>query len=283
MTTTTDLLTDQQLADRVVELVAWAREHYDIPEGCTSGDACQVLGLGVRRAKLPKGMDGLLSEKESLIVVSTDVAIGARYEYTVFHEVTHYLIEQTGALIDYFTEALRNDDRHFKAAIERCCQMGAAEFLLPRERVREAIAAHGFSVDLVDRLADDHGVSLLAAATQVATNAPVDCYVAVCAYGVSPRFWPPELTLYVEQASMRPGMRYPWARFAPIPREHLFHQVWETKQRLEGPGYVLFPNSRRKMPCRHAEAKPAGDRVVGIIYVGNPPRRGQLGLDLPSE
>jgi Zn-dependent peptidase ImmA (M78 family) len=273
------LMTDGEIAEKIVELVAWARQRYAVPEESTGRETCEALGLGLRRAQLPKGVDGLLTE-DRLVVVGTDIAWTSRLEYTIFHEAVHHLLEEHGDLVEYFTDTLRGDDRAFKAAIERCCQAGAGEFMVPRHRVRECIARHGFSVDLVERLAGRHGASIVASAIQVATYAPVDCYVAVCSYGVSPRFWPPNQTLYVDQAAMRPGMRYPWARCAPIPPDHLFHRVWENKRRMDGPSFVPFPHSGQRKPCEHAEAKPLGDRVVGILYDGHPPRKGQLGLNL---
>lgn len=272
------LLTAREIDEKIVELVSWAREHYGIPEGCTGRDACAALGLCLRIEPLPFQTDGLLT-KDGFVLINKAIIWPSRVEFTIFHETMHWLLDEHGELIELLADALGGNVAAYRAAIERCCHAGAAEFLAPRQRVREMIASDGFSVDLVQRLSDRHHLSVIASAIQLATCAPVDCYVAVCSYGVAPEGWPPDQTLYVEQSAMRPEMRYPWARYTAIPEDHLFHQVWKTRRPLAGPSYVPFRSGSR-MECEHGEATPLGDRVVGILYRGHPPRRGQLGLGI---
>lgn len=272
------LLTARKIDQNIVELVAWSRERYGIPEGCTGQDACEALGLRLRVSPLPSRTDGLLTE-DGAVVVNEAIVWPSRVEFTIFHEVMHWLLDEHGELIELFAATLGGNPAAHRAAIERCCHAGAAEFLAPRHRVREIIANDGFSVDLVRRLSDQHQLSIIASAIQVAACAPVDCYVAVCSYGVVPEGWPPDQTLYVEQAAMRPEMRYPWARYSAIPRDHLFYQVWHTKCPLAGPSYVPFRSGTR-MECEHGEAKPVGERMIGILYRGHPPRSGQLRLGI---
>jgi len=236
-----------------------------------------ALGLRLVRAPLPRGTHGTLSV-DGEIIVSDAIEWLSRLEFTVFHEIMHYLLDQDGELIEYFTEVLARRPGDYERAIEWCCDIGAAEFMVPREQARDLIAEHGFSVDLVEPLAGLNGASIVAAAVQLAVCAPVDCYVAVCRYGVSP-LWPHDHGLYVEQAVRRGESRYPWKRGTTIPTDHLFYQVWETKQPLSGPSCVPF-QSGKSYPCKHAEAKIVGGQVAGILYMDHPPRKGQLGLNL---
>jgi hypothetical protein len=191
--------------------------------------------------------------------------------------VVHHLLDEDGGLIEYLTDALRGDPAAFDRALERCCDVGAAEFLMPRARVRALIVAHGFSVDLAEQLAGPGRVSVVAAAVQLAACAPVECYVAVGRHGPSP-LWPHDLGLHVEQAATRPGMGYPWLRGTAIPPDHLFHAVWQSKRPLAGPSFVPF-RSRKRFPCGHAEARLVGGQVVGVLYLGHLPRKEQLSLD----
>lgn len=271
------LLTDAELDANIIELVDRARVRFEIAEGTSGRDACQALKLGLQFASLPQGVDGLLAEDE--VRVNSTIEWRSRVEFTIFHEIIHHLLEDDGEIIDSLTNALANDDKAYRRAIEQCCQTGAAEFLAPQRRVREQIAEDGFSIDLIERLAGCFGTSIIASSIQLAVCAPVDCYVVVCSYGISPRFWPPTQTLYVEQAAMRYGMRYPLARFAPIPEDHLLNKTRERKRPLEESTYVPFPSGKTGMTC-FGQAKPLFDRVIGILYLGHPPRKGQLGLGL---
>lgn len=272
------LLTERDIEEKIIALVARARGRFGIKEGSTGREACEALRLGLRRGPLPIGQDAMLTE-DGVVIVNDRTSWMPRIEFSIFHEIMHHLLEEDGELIGYYTETLRDDDHAYHRAIEQCCHAGAAEFLAPRDRIYQSISEYGFSVDLMERIAAHHRLSIMAAAIRLARYAPVDCYTAVCAYGVSPKFWPPDQTLYVDVSAHHPGMRYPWAHFTPIPRDHLFHQAWEAKQRQEGPSYVPFPSGAR-IECEYAEAKPVGDRVAGILYLGHPPRKGQLDLGL---
>lgn len=93
-------------------------------------------------------------------------------------------------MIKYLTEALRNDTEAFDREVERCCDKGAAEFLMPQGRVAETIRTEGFSVDLVGLVAERHGASLIASASQLVHCAAVECYVVLCSHGTVPRSRP---------------------------------------------------------------------------------------------
>jgi Zn-dependent peptidase ImmA (M78 family) len=60
-----------------------------------------------------------------------------RAEFTIYHEITHHLLDEDGEILEHFTDLLANDSVAFDREIERCCDRGAAEFLMPRTRVAE--------------------------------------------------------------------------------------------------------------------------------------------------
>lgn len=273
-----NLQTERQIDQKIVELVNWAREHYGIPERCRADQACKKIGLKLRWEDTGK-QDGYLSRPQHAVVVNSRITWPPRTAFTLYHEIFHYLLEEEGdEIIEIYGEALRNQEDAFESAIERCCNAGAAEFLLPRHAVLAAIAERGFSVHLVEFLSDSYGSSLLATSVQLASCAPVPCYVVVCTYGALPA-WPHPLTLYIEQAARRPDVRYPWERGTSIPPNHLLRQVWDTGQRLSGPSSIAW-SSGKSMPCAHAEAKILGNRVVGILCLNHPPSKDQLSLNL---
>lgn len=267
---------DQELEVMVLDLVHRARGEYGIVQGHRGEQACQAIGLRLSRRPLPDMTDGLLHDKE--VVINVALRHAPRVQYTIFHEIMHYLLERDGELYNYLTEVLAHDPRAFDAVIERWCQLGAAEFLLPRQMVRSVIADVGFSVHVVEKVADLTNASIAASAIQVATCAPVDCYVVVCRYGPSPH-WPHQPTLFVEQATRRLGSQFPIARGTTIPSDHLFRTAWDSGIPQSGQTVIPF-RSGKCYPCPHAEACRLGNQVIGVLYKGSPPRPGQLSLDL---
>ncbi len=264
-------LTPRMLDEKIRALVADARRRHDLPAGCAGAVACARLGLRLRRAPLPAGVDALLAS--DCVIVDATLTHRARVEFSIYHEIMHHLIEEDGALIEYYTTRLRRDDRAYHAAIERCCQQGAAEFLLPRDRVQAAIAAEGFAPDLVGLLSDHAGVSLAAAAIQLARCAPVECYVVLCRAAISG----PGLEGLVVDYAPTNG-RYPLARSSPIPADHPLALSWRARGPASGWSYVPFPSGKR-VSC-HCEATYRAGRVIGVLARERPVSRAQLALSL---
>ena len=256
-------LTPHDLDEKIRALVAEARRQHDIPEGCAGDVACARLGLRLHRAPLPPRTDGLLNGDR---VVVGDTLPQARVEFTIFHEIMHYLLDEDGTLIEYYTARLRRDERAYHAAIERCCQQGAAEFVLPRARVQATVAVEGFTPHLVGLLADQAGVSLAAAAIQLAQCAPVECYVVLCHPGPA--------GLVVDYAPT--NGRYPLARSSPIPADHPLTRSWRARGSVAGWSYVPFPSGKR-FPCHCAATYRAG-RVIDVLAREQPVSRAQLAL-----
>lgn len=271
------LLTTEALEQRVRSLVTLARAQYGISEGCSGREACGRLKIPLLFGVLPEGTDGLYSFENHTITVSSRLQWQPRIEFTIYHEIMHSLLEEDAILIEYFHDVLPRDLQERKKAIERCCHAGAAEFLAPRQRVLEAIATHGFSVDLIEVLSETHGISLPSAAIQVALCAPVECYVVICSHGPVPKRSQP--IFHIDQASMSHSVKYPLARYAAVPQGHPLHTVWVTGEYLEEQTYVPFPSGKTGLSCL-AQAKRISQRVVGILYRGHPPRKGQMGLPM---
>lgn len=274
----TDLHLEREVDERIIALVADARSCYGIPEGTSGRDACRAFGVGLAFADLAP-RDGLLARNPDQVLVDSSIEWASRVDFTIYHELTHYLLDEEGDIIEFYTEALRDDERAYERAIERCCHAGAAEFLLPRRCVREAINRSGFSIALIEELSAVHGSSVLATANQLATWAPMECYVVVCTHG---RSWLGSHNdcLHVEQAAKRPDMKYPLVRGSVIPQGHLFDQVWTSGQASSGPSIVPF-RTGTKMKCVHGEARMIRSRVAGILYVKQRPlSKDQLSLGL---
>jgi hypothetical protein len=265
---------------KVVEMVADARTRFGIPEGCDGTAACAKIGLTLRSGSLGPARDGLLTDGN--VVVNRTLSWAPRIEFTIFHEIFHYLLDEDGEIIEFYTDLLRSDDSAYKAAIERCRHQSAAEFLMPQARVRDAISSDGFSVELVEFVAERHGASIVASAIQIARCAPVSCYVVICSYGLAPRSSPPHHGLFVEYAAASPQSKYTLGRFSPVQEDNLLVQAWESRGCVKGTSYVPFRSATRKrrenrMECL-CDAKRLGDRVLGILFLEAPTPPGQLTL-----
>lgn len=272
-------LSDRQLDEIVIEVVGQMKTQYGISETCTGEQACHKMGLELRRGPLPRGTEGMTTGQT--IVVNQKITWPPRVEFTIFHEITHHVLDEDGQHYEHYTAALRRNDLAFKAAIERACDRGAAEFLMPRHLVRAAISDRGFSVELIGYLASTFGASIVAAAIQLATCAPIECYVLLCVYGVRPRGNPPQTTLYAEYVAAPWSARYPLARYCAIPKDHLCYQVWQERLASKGRSFVPFPSGRR-MPC-YAEALCLQDRrVAAVLSLGQLPSPGQSLLVFPE-
>lgn len=264
-------LTPYQIEQKVIALVAAARQEFGIPAGCSGAEVCRRMGLAWLCGQLAVGTDGFLSDH--LIVVNQAVTWAPRIEFTLFHEIMHYLLDEDGELIKFYTDALSSDQRAYAAAIERCCNQGAAEFLMPQARVRQLIVERGFSVELVEDLAGETGASLVAAAAQIAVYAPIECFVTICTSGPVPRSgW------FVEYAFAPYRNRYSLARFTPIPRDHLIASVLDTREVVRGRSFVPFRSGKR-MHC-NCEVVRVGGRLVAMLGLESMPAPGQQALPL---
>lgn len=270
------MFTTRELDLKIVRMVSDARERYGVPEGCGAEAACAMVGLEVNYAPLALGTDGALLEGR--VIVNRGIRWRPRVEFTIYHELFHHLLEEDGDIIEHYTDLLRSDDKQYKKAVERCCDRGAAEFMMPQAQVREAIQAEGFCVDLIELIADRHGSSLIASALQLAHCAPVDCFVVLCSHGLVPKVRPRRSSLYVDYAGASPQRKYMLARFSPVRSDHVLAQAWEECGPVQGESYVPY-RSGKYMPC-YCEAKPVGPFVAGILSFEELVPPGQMSLPL---
>ncbi len=255
-----DWLTPAQIEQKIIALVSNARRRYGLPDECSGAEACQRMQLEWHRGPLDAGTDGFWADR--IIVVNNTVTWPARVEFTIFHEIMHFLLDEDGELIEFFTDTLRRNNAAYKSAIEKCCNQGAAEFLMPQARVRQLIAELGFSVHLVQELSNRTGASLIAAAAQIAVCAPIDCFLAICAFEPTTAS-SVRSGIYVEYAFAPHRGKYTLARFTPIPEDHLIAIAAAQSRSLRERSFVPFRSGRR-MPCM-CEVANVASRYVALL------------------
>ena len=277
------LLSERQLRERVIELVQHAQ--VQISGSSSDIDIVQHFGLQINEDDLPIDQDGAYIESESKIIININITSSERRQFTLYHELVHHLIRNDSNLYSYLHDAYR-ETKQFDKTIEIICNVGAAEFILPRDSVRELIVNKGFSVELVPQLCKTQNVSGPAALIQLVQCAPNHCYGVVCEYGFPPSsgdvnqqtfIRPTQVkTLYILYVIWSPSARYSISRFTSIPTDHLLMQALSEEQLIKGKDRIPFRSGKEwRVPC---QALLFRNQVYGIFNVTQPPNNQQLKL-----
>ena len=250
---------------------------------------CAVLGLDVKEGRLPPKVDGILQGRT--ILINSRIQNKERKQFTRFHEITHHLINEDEESIAMLHEMPWSRDDEYEIQLERLCNIGAAEFLMPREKFTKLYKAKGFNVELIPFAANYFESSAIATTIQLAQVAPNSCITAICEYGLisnetaqsqCPLFdeenRTPKPKLHVVYSALSLATKYWLARGTNIPDDHLVHQAFLEGQPLEGQSYVPF-RSGNQMPC-YCETLPDKDRnrVYVLFHLTPPPNPAQLDL-----
>ena len=243
-------------------------------------EICSGLGLVVKEVPLSLATDGMIT-KQKTILINSRIQSKERKRFTQFHEITHHLIDEDGDLISILHDAAWGE---YDKQVERLCNIGAAEFLMPREEFTKLYKQKGFSVELIPFAANYFEGSAIATTIQLAQVAPNSCITAICEYGLisnktarsqgdlfDEKNRTPKPKLHVVYSASSPATKYWLARDTDIPDDHLIHQAFLEAQPLEGESYVPFRSGNR-MPC-DCEALPDKDRnrVYALFHLIPPP------------
>ena len=273
----------------VIRLVRNVIERWTLTKPLCFNQICAVLGLNVEEGRLPPKVDGILQGRT--ILINSRIQNKERKQFTRFHEITHHLINEDEELIAMLHDMPWSRDNEYEIQLERLCNIGAAEFLMPREEFTKLYKAKGFNVELIPFAANYFESSAIATTIQLAQVAPNSCITAICEYGLisnetaqsqCPLFdeenRTPKPKLHVVYSALSLATKYWLARGTNIPDDHLVHQAFLEGQPLEGESYVPF-RSGNQMPC-YCETLPDKDRnrVYVLFHLTPPPNPAQLDL-----
>ena len=272
------------LKKHVIKLVQEVVNEYASTAIPTFDEICSGLGLDVKEGHLPDQIDG--GQKGTTIIINSRVKNEERKRFTQFHEVTHYLIEKDGYVISEICEYTTQKDEYDRS-LEYLCNIGAAEFLMPRKVFSGLYKEREFSVELIPCAARYFGSSTIATTIQLAQVAPNSCITAVCELIHSdPESSQTRLSrakdsstkqkLYIAYSASAPSTKYLLAKSTEIPEDHLINQAFSQTEPVEGESYVSF-RSGKKMPC-YCEALADGDRIYALFHLTPPPNPNQATL-----
>jgi len=253
------IVNETQAKQRVIELVKLLKtENVVSPFAIYQGvndPVAHHLGITVKERPLPNNDDGQYFAPnppfltQPLIVLNPQDRDPERLNFTFFHEICHHLIRQDEGLYSFLNEFASGDS--LTATIEKYCNIGAAEILIPGEDVRSEIERSGFQITLLEQFDKLFQASKPAIAIQLAQYASHQCFVVICAPGVPPKsngdtpaFLPDYISsqqiLYVMYSASSPSNIYTIGRYVQIPRTHLITHVYETRNNARGRAIIPF-------------------------------------------
>ena len=242
--------------------------------------------LGIRMVTGNLGNERQGVALPGLIVVGAESARRERWLFTAYHELVHHILRQNDELWSYLHDLCSSDD-DLEYCVERFCDSGAAEFLVERAIIRDAIRRDGFSIELVRSLRARSSASLTAICIQLVHCAAHRCAAVVCHLSRQSDDLPmglreagrPAVALAIGMATTSPGMKYRPARGTLIPHDHLLAEAYESAGELVR-GTAALPFRYNRTWVVACEAVRLGEQVFGLFNIDSPPKthRDQLPL-----
>lgn len=249
---------------------------------------CSDLGLDVKEVALPDGIDGMLEGKT--ILVNSKIRSEDRKRFTIFHEMMHHLINEDGIIISELHDLTINEKDHYGKELERFCNIGAAEFLMPRKEFTKLYQENGFNVELILNAADHFKASTIAATIQLAQVTPNKCIATVWEYGslsnnrsqlhnslfTTQNESTNKAKLHVVYSASSPAASHRWlTKYTTFPDDHLINQAFKKNEMLKDECYIHFPRWKEECTC---EALPYKNRVYALFHLTPPPSSDQMQL-----
>jgi Zn-dependent peptidase ImmA (M78 family) len=157
----------------------------------------EMSEMPVIECRMPADCDALFVPiGESFTIILNDlIRSRGRRNFSLAHEIVHSWFVDRGDAQTYARARQRDGERRFAGSrsLERLCDVGASELIMPFEWFRAALERRGLAAESVPGLARDFDVSLEAAALRVVEVSPVPCAVALIEAredGRSPTAWP---------------------------------------------------------------------------------------------
>lgn len=276
-TPTPEATPEATLEAMVLRQVADIKCSYD----CWADPEALALALQVQVARGRLGPQREGAAFDDAIVVDAAIGTPGRQRFTWYHELTQQLLRRNDEVYAILHDQYPNED-DFIQIRERLANVGAAEFLLPREEVRAMVTEHSYSLRCVDDLSAATGASRTAVLVQLVRCAGHRCLGVVCHWRVPDQSTSVPLlsaseahvrpVLRVAIGSSSPAMRYAVARGHAIPTGHLLYDTTlaQDGQVVSGRAAIPFRYSRREWVVE-CEALRLGEQILALFHADPPP------------
>ena len=276
------LTRESELESMVLSQIRDIKRQYN--EWANPHALADALEFSIVTGNLGTGREG--AALADTIVLDPSTGVKARRRFTLYHEIVHLLIKQNDELYSILHDQY-SSDRDFNRIIERLCNAGAAEFVIPREAVRAAIEERGFSISLVRDLSSVGEVSPTAVAVQLALCAKHECIVIVCGMASRPEVDEPVfgkvksgMVMQVSASVSSPRTKYRVARGNLISKGHLFYEAYEAKDGEIVRGEAPVPLRSGHKWIVECEAMRIGGQVFGVFHLEPAPVKNRYQLPL---
>lgn len=198
---------------------------------------------------------GCYIKEQKKIILDPSVQSPERLNFTFFHELMHDRIEHDDNLLTLIADAHIGSD---EAMIERLCNVGAAELLIPVSDLQQVVHGCGFSTSLIPILCDRYDASSIAVAFKMISTASHDCYLVIA----EPQYVPPDdaklpMLVTVPPASGQWKLVITYTATSPsiqkysiktgqvVPTDHHMYAAWHRMGNvIRGPAKIPFASGR---------------------------------------
>lgn len=282
-----DMISEINLEEMVRSQVAAIKSRY--PCWPDPEMLCKELGIRIEYGKVGLGREG--AAFANAVLLDPTAGVPARRQFTFYHEIVHHLLREHAIELYSIINDQYESDELFTKISERLCNVGAAEFLLPRDRVRSLYNEKGFSVMLIEILSSPGVVSRVAACAQLAFCAPHSCIGVVCRKNVESSISSqllqdfsmsiPREVVKIDVAFPSRKMKYSCASGTEVPLDHFLVHMFDvaTGKRMQSRASIPFKSG--KIWEVNCEAVRFGEQVFAFFHVEAPPTSACNQLCLP--
>ena len=234
-------------------------------------------GIILHRGRLTGNRPGCYLQDRKTVVLDPRVQSPERLQFTFSHELMHDRIEQDDDCLSLLADAYIKSDH---ATMERLCNAGAAELLMPSEDVQDMTRVCGFSTATIPALCHRYRASSLAVAIHMAFTASHQCYLVIAAPRdvrqeaalpmlVDVKATPARQQLVMLYTVASPSAPYAIKRGQLVPADHLMYTAWQRgDETMRGWANIPFASGRRwPVPC---DALSFRGYVFAFFHVSDP-------------
>lgn len=205
--------------------------------------------------ELPLDNAGYYSKDERKIVLNSLIKNQERLNFTFYHELIHHLVEHDDEILTLLADAYIVSDYD---TMERMCNAGAAELLMPSEDIRQIMLQRGFSTALIPELCERYDASSIAIAFQMVNCAVHDCYLVIAetqmiVLRTEPRQTPmlnikhnniPQKRLIIIYSGASSSAKYSIKRPQILPNDSLLYEVLHVNESVQGDSKLPFASGK---------------------------------------